>query len=324
MQSDVIVKVFRPLTEPVQQSLREEFAASFASEDVIRDPDRRLAWVRGAQALCPTVVDPVDDALLDAAGDTLRIVCNFGVGYNNIDTVAAERRGIVVTNTPDVLTESTADLAMTLMLMAARRAGEGERLCRSGRWQGWEPTQLLGTDISGQTLGLVGYGRIAAAVARRARFGFGMQIHAYTRSLIDPAECERMNLTQHDSLQSLLGASDVVSIHCPSTPDTRGMLNAESIATMPSHGILINTARGDIVDEAALAEALHSGTIAAAGLDVYAEEPVICDALYALDNVVLLPHLGSATRETRTKMGARMLANLRAFFAGRSVPDRVA
>jgi glyoxylate reductase len=229
-----------------------------------------------------------------------------------------------VTNTPDVLTEATADLAMTLLLMVARRAAEGERCCRSGRWTGWEPLQLLGQDVSGKTLGLVGFGRIARAVATRARHGFGMRILAYSSSQVDGAVLERYGARQCREFHELLAESDFLSLHCPSTPATRHMIDATALRSMRPSAVLINTARGDVVDEDALAQALQRGLIGGAGLDVYENEPKIDPRLLALENVVLLPHLGSATRETRAAMGHRMVDNLVAYFAGREPRDRVA
>jgi glyoxylate reductase len=254
----------------------------------------------------------------------LRIVANFGVGYDNVDVSKARDLGIVVTNTPDVLTESTADLAMTLLLMAARRAGEGERLCRGGRWTGWDPLQLLGHDVSGKTLGLIGFGKIAQAVARRAHHGFGMQILVHTRSTVDRAILERYSARQCRKLDELLGASDFVSLHCPSTPATHHLIDAVALGKMRPSAVLVNTARGDIVDEGVLAEALAQGALGGAGLDVYEQEPRIDPRLQDLDNVVMLPHLGSATCATRSAMGHRMIDNLVEFFAGREPRDRVA
>jgi glyoxylate reductase len=297
---------------------------------VFRDPGISLAspefeaQVSAADALCATVADRIEERVFLRAGSRLRIVANFGVGYNNVDVSKARDLGIVVTNTPDVLTESTADLAMTLLLMVARRAGEGERLCRSGRWTGWEPLQLLGYDVSGKTLGLIGFGRIAQAVARRAHHGFGMQILVYTRSPVDRTMLERFSARQCRKLDELLGASDFVSLHCPSTPATHHLIDANALGKMRPSAVLVNTARGGIVDEKVLAEALAQGTLAGAGLDVYEQEPRIDARLQDLDNVVMLPHLGSATYGTRSAMGHRMIDNLVQFFAGREPRDRVA
>lgn len=315
------ILVTRRLTGDVEERLQREFNALFCGDRAASELEAR---VRGADAISATVADRIDAKLLRHGGDRLRIVANFGVGYDNVAVSSARDLGIVVTNTPDVLTEATADLAMTLLLMAARRAGEGERLCRSGRWTGWEPLQLLGQDVGGKTLGLVGFGRIARAVARRACDGFGMRVLLYTRSRVDRTSLGRYRARQCGDLHELLGASDFVSLHCPSTPATRHLIDGDALGVMRQSAVLINTARGDVVDEAALAEALASGALGGAGLDVYEKEPNIDPRLLGLQNVVLLPHLGSATRETRSAMGHRMIDNLVDFFAGREPRDRVA
>lgn len=314
----------RRLTADVEERLQSKFDVLLVGDQAANRTDDIEAHIGSVDAICPTVADRIDRKLLQGAGSRLRIITNFGVGYNNVDVAAARDLGIAVTNTPDVLTESTADLAMTLMMMAARRAGEGERLCRSGRWNGWQPLQLLGRDVSGKTLGLVGFGRIAQAVARRACDGFSMGILIYTRSKVDRELLERYGARQYGDLAELLAASDFVSLHCPSTPDTRHLIDQGALETMGSSAILINTARGDIVHETALAEALTGGALGAAGLDVYEREPAIDPRLLKLDNVVLLPHLGSATKETRSAMGHRMIDNLVDFFADRVPRDRVA
>jgi lactate dehydrogenase-like 2-hydroxyacid dehydrogenase len=315
--------VTRKLTEDVEERLRSEFHVLPGGGSLGLTADEIAARIGGADAVCPTVADRIDGKLLTLAAGRLRLVANFGVGYNNVDTAVARELGIIVTNTPDVLTESTADLAMTLLLMAARRAGEGERLCRAGRWTGWEPRQLLGREVSGKTLGLVGFGRIARAVARRAHDGFGMRIFIHSHSRVDEASLQRYDARQRNDLRELLAASDFVSLHCPSTPETRHLIDGGALGGMRRKAILVNTARGDVVDEPALARALADGTIAGAGLDVYEREPAIDPGLLVLENVVLLPHLGSATQETRSAMGHRMIDNLVDFFAGREPVDRV-
>jgi lactate dehydrogenase-like 2-hydroxyacid dehydrogenase len=254
----------------------------------------------------------------------LRIIANYGVGFDRIDLTAAKRVGVVVTNTPGVLTEDTADLAMMLIIAAARRASEGERQLRAGQWQGWRPTHLLGMRVNGATLGIVGFGRIGAAVARRAHLGFGMRVLYVTPRDADPAAVSAANAERCETLEELLSRSDVVSLHAPAREGTRGMLDARRLATMRSGAILVNTARGDLVDENALIDALRRGAVGAAGLDVFEREPLISDQLLSLDNVVLLPHLGSATTASRVAMGERMLTNLAAFFRGLSPPDRIA
>ena len=269
------------------------------------------------------MTDKVTAEVLSAGSSRLKIVSNFGVGYNNIDVAAARELGIVVTNTPDVLTDCTADIAMILLLTVARRTGEGERHLRAGEWTGWRPTHMLGTKVAGKTLGIVGLGRIGKAVAKRAHHGFGMRILYHDSYPIPEADAAALG-AEARSLEDLLAESDFVTLHCPATPDTRHLINAETLKTMKPGAFLINSARGDVVDEAALVQALNSGTIAGAGLDVYEGEPSVTPELLAMENVVLLPHLGSASTETRVAMGMRAVANLEAYFKGDPPPDRVA
>ncbi len=275
-------------------------------------------------AILPTVTDRLPAAVFDGSSTRTRILANYGVGFAHIDTAAAKSRGIAVTNTPDVLSECTADIAMTLMLMVARRAGEGERELREGRWTGWRPTHLIGTKVSGATLGIIGFGRIGQAMAQRAHFGFGMKIVVQNRSAVAPEVLARYNATQAASIEDLLPQCDFVSLHCPGGAANRHLINARRLDLMRPGAFLINTARGEVVDEHALAQALWFGTIAGAGLDVFEREPRIPDELLGADNLVLLPHLGSATRETREAMGFRVLQNLTDFFDGRQPRDRVA
>jgi glyoxylate reductase len=270
------------------------------SEVVIARPEL-LRRVHPAQALLPTLADKVDGELLDAA-PRLRIVANHAVGYDNVDVAACTARGVWVTNTPGVLTDSTADLTWTLLLAVARRVREGERMMRSGAFAGWAPTMLLGREIRGAALGLVGYGRIAQAVARRAE-GFGMQVLHSSRTGGVP-------------LADLLGRADVVSIHCPLTAETRHLIGAAELTGMKRGAILLNTARGPIVDEAALVAALESGHLGGAGLDVFEDEPRVHPGLVDRDDVVLLPHLGSATVETRQAMARIALSQIELFFRG--------
>jgi lactate dehydrogenase-like 2-hydroxyacid dehydrogenase len=276
-----------------------------------------------ADAFCPTVTDRVHAALLSGPEVRVRIIGSYGVGFEHIDLDAARARGITVTNTPEVLTDCTADIAMALLLAAARRIGEGERQVRTGAWTGWRPTHMMGTRVTGKVLGLVGFGRIGQAVARRARFGFGMAVLYCDPHPVPEGVAEEVGATKCDSLGELLARADFVSLHCPSTPETRHLMNAEQIGRMQSHAFLINTSRGDVVDHMALAAALRAGEIAGAGLDVYEGEPNVPDALIALENVVLLPHLGSASLDTRTAMGMRVAKNLEAFFAGETPPDKL-
>lgn len=278
---------------------------------------------RWADAVCPTVTDRLDPELFAAlppADLRTRLLANFGAGYNHIDQASCAALGLAVSNTPDVLTEATAELAMTLLLMVARRAGEGERLLRAGRWQGWHPTALMGTAVTGRSLGIVGMGRIGRAMARKAQLGFGMSVR-YFGGRCDAAD--GFSAEPCDSIESLLASSDFVSLHCPSTPATRHLLNAQRLAAMRPEAFLVNTARGEVVDEAALAAALSAGQLAGAALDVFEQEPLVHPALLGLENVVLLPHLGSATVATREAMGFRVKSNLDAFFAGQPLPDGI-
>ncbi len=279
--------------------------------------------LRTADGLLPTVTDKITAEVLAATPRTVRILSNFGVGFNNIDIQAAKGLGITVTNTPDVLTDDTADIAITLLLMVARRAGEGERQLRAGGWSGWRPTHLLGAKVSGKTLGLIGFGRIAKAVARRAHHGFGMRIIFSDPYPPSVEESRALGAEQRGSVEEVLAEADFVSLHCPATAETRHLMNADRFRRMQKHAFLINTARGDVVDEAALVAALGAGTIAGAGLDVFEREPQVSAELVGMENVALLPHLGSATLETRVAMGMRALENLQLFFAGQPVRDRV-
>jgi lactate dehydrogenase-like 2-hydroxyacid dehydrogenase len=312
----------RRWTHSVESYLASRYELTRNEQDIPLDATQLAAALREYDAVCPTVSDAVTAAVLEAPGRRTRILGNFGVGYNHIDVEAARRAGIVVTNTPDVLTDTTADLAILLMLMAARRAGEGERELRAGRWIGWRPTHLLGEDVSGRTLGLIGYGRIAQATARRAHHGFGMRILYNSRRRAEAgveAECAAEYVAEVDEL---LRRCDVVSLHCPGGAETFHLLDARRLALLRPGAVLVNTARGPVVDEKALVEALKGGRIRA-GLDVYEQEPRLAAGLAELENVVLLPHLGSATEQTRTAMGMRVAGNLDAFFAGTAPPDRV-
>jgi lactate dehydrogenase-like 2-hydroxyacid dehydrogenase len=280
--------------------------------------------LRGADAVFPTVTDRLDADVLGVRPIRAKFLGNYGVGFNHIDLNAARTAGLVVTNTPDVLTDATADLAMALLLAAGRRLGEGERELRSGVWSGWRPTHLVGTQVSGKTLGLIGLGRIGQAVAKRAHFGFDMRVIAYTPRPPSQTRLAALGVSLRDTVEDVLEEADFVSIHCPATPQNRRMIDEARLARMKPGSLLVNTARGDIVDEAALAAVLRSGRLAGAGLDVYEAEPKIHPGLLDLDNVVLLPHLGSATHEARVAMGRRVLDNALAFFAGQEPRDRIA
>jgi lactate dehydrogenase-like 2-hydroxyacid dehydrogenase len=317
------VVVTRRLPEAVEQELTRDFDARLNREDRPLGPDGLQNALRTADALLCTVTDGLTADVLSAEPRRARILANFGVGFNHIDTEAAKAHGLTVSNTPDVLTEATADIAITLLLMVSRRTGEGERHVRSGAWTGWRPTHMLGSQVSGKVLGLVGMGRIARAVSKRAHHGFGMRVIFHDPYPPSAAEAAALGAEPRASLDQLLQESDFVSLHCPAMPETRHLMNRERLRRMRPSAFLINTARGDVVDEAALVEALTSGTIAGAGLDVFEKEPQVSPALLAMENVVLLPHLGSATQETRVAMGMRALENLRLFFSGAPLRDRV-
>jgi lactate dehydrogenase-like 2-hydroxyacid dehydrogenase len=317
------VVVTRRLPEPVEEELSRDFDTRLNRDDRPLGPDGLKEALRTADALLCTVTDRLNAEVLGAEPRRARMLANFGVGFNHIDTQAAKDNGLAVSNTPDVLTEATADIAVTLLLMVSRRAGEGERHVRSGAWTGWRPTHMLGSQVSGKALGLIGMGRIARAVAKRVHHGFGMRVIFHDPYPPSPAEAAALGAEPRASLDQVLEEADFVSLHCPATPETRHLMNRERLTRMRRSAFLINTARGDVVDETALVEALADGTIAGAGLDVYEKEPHVSPALLAMENVVLLPHLGSATTETRVAMGMRALENLRLFFSGAPIRDRV-
>ncbi len=319
------VVVTRKMPPMVETEIAARYDALFNRTDVALAPDQLKQVLQQADIVMTTVTDRWTPEVLAVTGSRCRLLANVGVGVNHIDLDAARRAGIAVSNTPDVLTDDTADLAIALMLMIMRRLGEGERHVRSGAWSGLRPTFMLGRSLRGKTLGIVGYGRIGRAVARRAEAAFGMNVlwHAPRDPHVTQGSDGPATAVRAESLEALLRASDVVSLHCPATPETRHLMNAAALAMMPGHAYLVNTARGDVVDEHALAAALHDRTIAGAGLDVYEFEPSISPELRELENVVLLPHLGSATTETRTAMGMRALANMDALVRGAVPPDQV-
>ncbi len=317
-----VVWVTRRLPQTVEAALASRFEVRQRADDLPLDGVALQRAFREADAVLPTVTDRITAECFVQAGRRARLVANFGVGVNHIDLAAARAAQVAVTNTPDVLTDDTADLTILLMLALLRRAGEGERLLRAGAWTGWSPTGMLGARLTGRTVGIVGLGRIGRAVAARARDGFGMRVLAWSRSA-PPAAAAEDGIERVATLDTLLARADIVSLHCPATPATRHLIGAPQLARMPQHAVLINTARGDVVDEAALVAALEAGTIAGAGLDVYEGEPSVHPGLLTREDVVLLPHLGSATVETREAMGMRAIANLDAFFAGSPLPDAV-
>jgi lactate dehydrogenase-like 2-hydroxyacid dehydrogenase len=315
--------VTRRLPAAVEQRLAQEFDARLNPDDHALTAAELQAALTSADALLPTVSDRLSAQVLQVEPLRAKILANYGVGFNHIDVAAAKARGLVVTNTPDVLTDDTADDAVMLMLMVARRAGEGERHVRAGAWTGWRPTQLLGTKVGGKTLGLIGMGRIGRAVARRAHHGFGMRVIFHDPYPPPPEVVAELGALARRTVEEVLAEADFVSLHSPATPETHHLIDAARLALMQPSAFLINTARGDIVDEAALVAALKAGRIAGAGLDVFEHEPRVSPELLTMENVVLLPHLGSATHETRVAMGMRALENLEAFFAGRPPRDRV-
>lgn len=318
------VLVTRRWPGDVEQRLIEHFDVTLNRDDTPLSQDALQDAFKAYDAVFPTVTDRIDAEVLSGEKTRAKLIGNFGVGFDHIDIAAAKKKGIVVTNTPGILTDATADLAMALTLAVARNLGEGERHIRSGSWTGWRPTHMMGRQVTGKTLGIVGFGRIGQATARRAHFGFGMSILVFNRSAVDPSILEELNAQQVDGLQDLLEASDFVSLHCPSTPETRQLMDLERLRQMKRDAFLINTARGDLVNEKDLVGALEQGVIAGAGLDVFEAEPRVTAALMDRADVVLLPHLGSATTETRTGMGMRVLDNAIKFFAGDTPPDRVA
>ena len=319
-------KVFLTRRWPLacEKRLLDHFDVTLNEDNHPLTPAELKAVLRDYDAVLPTVSDALPQEVLSVEPLRCRMLGNFGVGFNHIDLETAKARAITVTNTPDVLTECTADIAMLLLLMAARRASEGERLVRSGQWAGWHPNHLLGTQVTGKTLGLVGFGRIAKAMATKAHFGFGMPILVYAPRPVPIADLERFGARQMESLEALLESSDIVSLHCPGSAANRHLINAERLAMMKPEAILINTARGDLIDSQALIEALRHRHLAAAGLDVYEGEPRLDPDFLTLDNVALLPHLGCATLETRTAMGMKVIDNLEAFFKGAIPTNRVA
>ena len=318
------VIVTRHWPEDVEARLADHFDVRLNRDDKPMSAAALRDAFTDYDAVFSTVTDRIDAEVLSAEPMRARLIGNFGVGFNNIDIDAAKARGLVVTNTPDVLTDGTADLAMTLLLSVARRAGEGERHVRAGAWSGWRPTHMMGTQVSGKTLGIIGLGRIGQAIARRAHLGFGMRVLFFDPYPPGEEVLRSLGAEQRATVEEVLGESDFVSLHCPATPENRHLIDAARLKAMKPGAFLINSARGDIVDEAALCDALDAGVIAGAGLDVFEEEPRIPARLLDRENVVLLPHLGSATLETRIAMGDKVLENAKAFFAGAESPNRVA
>ena len=316
------VIVTRKLPDPIETRMMELFACRLNLDDKPFGKSELLAAVAEAEVLVPTVTDRIDAELLASAGPALRLIASLGTGVDHVDLAAAQQRGIIVTNTPGVLTEDTADMTMALILAVSRRLAEGERLIRSGGWTGWGPTSMLGHRIWGKRLGIVGMGRIGAALARRAR-GFGLSIHYHNRRPAPEDLESALEATYLESLDQMLAHMDIISVNCPHTPATYHLLSARRLRLLQPHTILVNTARGEIVDEEELVRLLETRAIGGAGLDVFEHEPAVDPRLRALDNVVLLPHMGSATIEGRIAMGEKVIINIKTFADGHRPPDRV-
>ena len=320
--SNLTIAVTRRLPNLTEAKMVELFDARLNSNDIALTDEKIIVACEGAQILVPTVTDKLDANLIRAFPDSIKMLANFGAGVDHIDLQAAATRNMVVTNTPGVLTDDTADLAMALLLAVPRRLAEGSRLARTGEWDGWTPTFMVGHRVSGKRLGIIGMGRIGQAVAKRAR-GFDMEINYHNRRRIDENIESNLGTTYWENLDEMLAQMDLVSINCPQTPETYHLLNADRLDLLQSHAVIVNTARGGIMDEAALADRLASGAIAGAGLDVYENEPKIHPKLCELNNVILVPHLGSATHEGRVAMGDKVVTNIMAYRDGRTLPDRV-
>ena len=321
MSTKHVVVVTRKLPEAVEDRLRRDYIPRLNPGDRLYSADELLGLSDGADAIMPCHTEKLTAEVIGRLPDSVRAIVNFSVGVDHVDLGAAKDRGIVVTNTPDVLSDATAEIAILCLLGAARRASEGERLVRSAEWKDWSPAFMVGVQITGKRIGIVGMGRVGQVVARRAR-GFDMDVHYHNRRRIDPAL--EHGATYHPSLDEMLPLCDALSLNCPATPDTTGLLNQRRIGLLPDGAIVVNTARGALIDDGALIAALESGKLYAAGLDVYNDEPAINSKYRRLTNTFLLPHIGSATREARDAMGFRALDNLDAIFAEREPLDRVA
>jgi len=317
-----LVVVTRKLPEVIETRMMELFDTRLNDDDSPMDRDALQVAMAGADVLVPTVTDRIDAGMIAQAGERLKLIASFGAGVDHIDVASAHARGITVTNTPGVLTEDTADMTMALILSVPRRLAEGERLMRSGEWGGWGPTSMLGRRIWGKRLGIIGMGRIGNAVARRAR-GFGLSIHYHNRRRVpDTLEAE-LEATYWESLDQMLARMDIISVNCPHTPATYHLLSARRLAQLQPHAYIVNTSRGEVIDEAALTRMLREGKLAGAGLDVFEHEPAVNPKLLELESVVLLPHMGSATLEGRTDSGEKVIVNIKTFVDGHAPPDRV-
>ena len=316
------VVVTRRLPEAVETRLSELFDVSLRTDDTPMTRSELIEAVQKTDVLVPTVTDTIDSSLIGQAGDRLKLIANYGAGVDHIDVATARQRGILVSNTPGVLTDDTADMTLTLLLAVTRRIPEGLALMQSGEWEGWAPTALMGGRVGGKRLGILGMGRIGQAVARRAR-AFGMQIHYHNRKRLRPEIETELEATYWDSLDQMVARMDVISINCPHTPSTFHLMNARRLKLLKPSAVIVNTSRGEVIDENALTRMLRSGEIAGAGLDVYEHGNEVNPRLRALKNVVLLPHMGSATREGRAEMGEKVLINIKTFDDGHRPPDQV-
>jgi glyoxylate reductase len=322
MPQKILVVVTRKLPDPIETRMMELFDVRLNLEDTAMSQAELAAAVQQADVLVPTVTDRIDAAVIAASGPRLKLIASFGTGVDHIDLAAARQRSISVTNTPGVLTEDTADMTMALILAVPRRLAEGERLVRAGEWKGWGPTSMLGHRISGKRLGIVGMGRIGSAVARRAR-GFGLAVHYHNRRRVHPSLEHELEATYWESLDQMLSRMDIISINCPHTPATFHLLSARRLKLLRKHAYIVNTSRGEVIDEVALTRMLEQGELAGAGLDVFEHEPAINPKLLRLDNVVLLPHMSSSTIEGRIDMGEKVIVNIKTFADGHTPPDRV-
>jgi glyoxylate reductase len=317
-----VVVVTRKLPDIIETRMIELFDTRLNLSDSPLDGDELMEAVRSADVLVPTVTDRINSRVLEAADNRLKLIANYGAGVDHIDLNAARRQNVLVTNTPDVLTEDTADMTMALILAVPRRLTEGELVIREGRWEGWAPTWMLGRRVSGKRLGIVGMGRIGQAVARRAR-AFNMSIHYHNRRRIHAEIEAELEAIYHESLDQMLARVDIVTIHCPHTPATYHLLSARRLKLLQPSAYIVNTARGEIIDEVALVKMLRNREIAGAGLDVFENEPAVNPKLRQLDNVVLLPHMGSATIEGRVGMGECVIINIKSFIDGHTPPNRI-
>lgn len=320
MAEKPVLWITRKLSDATEARAARDYDVRLNPEDRVFTPDEIIAISGEVDAILPCHSEHFNADVVARMSDRVKIVANHSVGVDHCDLKALKAKGVVVTNTPDVLSDATAEIALLLMLAAARRAGEGDRLVRAGNWDSWSPAFMVGTQMTGKRLGIVGMGRVGRAFAKIVR-GFDMEVHYYNRSRLSP-ELEN-GAIYHESVEDLLPHSQFLSLHCPSTPETIDLINEARLALLPDGAILVNTARGSLVDETALISALKSGKLAAAGLDVFKKEPGGNAELAKLDNVFMLPHIGSATRETRDAMGFRALDNLDAFFAGKEPRDRL-